>query len=387
MSKKMDIPEALGLPTLPSTSPDTITALLWAREVLQQHRNLTYEVKDPKGIEELKCIKIGGVDQWLHIRGRSRNNPVLLWLHGGPGSPIIGTGLDAVTRNWEDYFTVVFWDQRQTGKSYYSANDETKPLSVEQFIEDTEEVIQYLREYLEKDKLFVLGSSWGTVLGMHMVKRRPDWLHAYIGVGQVVSSIKAEKLAYERLLTHAKERNESDLVTELEKITPLLDADFPEREKSFAKHCNFVRTELSRVAGEALMHHLLYKDAGKMFSLERLLSPHLTLTDISNGMLGDEVAVFRPDYTFARDFLDIDLPKDVGFSFDTPIFFFTGVHDWQTPVSLSDSWFEEINAPNKELVHFEESSHVVLNEEPGKFLVALVNKVLPYAQAKNNGKL
>ena len=165
MSKSIDIPTALGLPPLPSSSPDTIAALMWAREVLQQHLTTTYAVTDPKGIEELKPVKIGGVDQWLHIRGRNRNNPVLLWLHGGPGGSIIGcSGEDAILRPWEDYFTVVLWDQRQTGKSYYPEKDETEPLTVQQFIEDTEEVIQYLRNYLDKDKLFVLGASWALYL-------------------------------------------------------------------------------------------------------------------------------------------------------------------------------------------------------------------------------
>ena len=88
------------------------------------------------------------MDQWLHIRGRNRNNPVLLWLHGGPGSPILGFA-DAVQRPWEDYFTIVHWDQRQTGKSYYPESDESSPLTVEQFTKDAEELIKYLRDYLK----------------------------------------------------------------------------------------------------------------------------------------------------------------------------------------------------------------------------------------------
>ena len=99
----------------------TLRNLLWAREVLQKHITDSYAVTDPKGIEELTPIKIGGVEQWIHIRGRDRNNPILLWLHGGPVEPVIGAIGDAVLRPWEDYFTLVMWDQRQTGKSYYPA--------------------------------------------------------------------------------------------------------------------------------------------------------------------------------------------------------------------------------------------------------------------------
>ena len=382
-SKPIDIPAALGIPPLPSQSPDTIAALLWAREVLQKHLTTTYAVTDPKGIEELKPVKIGGIDQWLHIRGRNRCNPVLLYIHGGPGSPMIGT-MDAIQRPWEDYFTVVQWDQRQTGKSYYPSDDEKSPLTVNQFIEDTEEVIQYLREHLNKDKLFVLGHSWGTMLGMHMVKRHPEWLYAYIGVGQTVSGLGNDRENYARLLGHAKNNNEYELVSKLEKISPYLDKKFPEREKSYVENCIFVRRELSRLAGEALTHHTFWDDVVSMIALDHAISPHLTLTNLSNSIIGDEVAVFRSPYTFTRDFLSVNLPNDIGSSFEVPIFFFSGAHDWHTPVSLSDKWFDQIKAPYKELIHFEESSHFVVNEEPGRFLMALVTKVLPFAETESS---
>ena len=377
MNKKIEISAALGLPPIPSYSPDSIGALLWAREVLRDHVATTFRVKDPKGIEELKMVSIGGTDQCLHIRGRNRNNPVLLVLHGGPGYGNIGF-VDAIQRPWEDYFTVVQWDQRQTGKSFYPPDDENNPLNVQQFIEDTEEVIQYLLNHLEKHKLFIMGCSWGSVLGMHMVKRRPDWLHAHIGVGQVVSGMDNERVLFERLLAHAKEQNKIQLVAKLEAITPYPNPDLPG--ESFAKNNLFVRKELSSIAGESLMHHMPFIDAINMFSLDRLLSPHLTLHDLSNVILGGETALYRPPYGFTADFLSCDLPNDIGSSFEVPIFFFTGTHDWQTPVALSDKWFAEIDAPFKELIHFEESSHAVVNEEPGKFLMALVNKVLPFAE-------
>ena len=380
MTKNIDL-SALGLPPLPSQSSEAIGTLLWAREVLQQHLTITYAVKDPKGVEELKSIKIGGVDQWVHIRGRNRNNPILLFLHGGPGFSMIGL-MDAIQRPWEDYFTVVQWDQRQTGKSYYSADDENNPLTIDQFIEDTEEVILYLRQYFNQEKLFLLGHSWGSAIGMHMAKNHPDWLHAYIGLGQVVNWIDGEGILYNRLLGHAKEQNESELVIMLEAIIPSLGAEFPVREKSFSENCDSVREALSRLAGEALMHHFSFDDALKMLSFDQLISPHRTLTDVTNSLVGDKAAIFRPPNRFTQEFMDIDLPTEIGSSFELPIFFFTGDHDWQTPKVLSDQWFEQIKAPHKELISFNESSHVVINEEPGKFLMALVNKVLPFAQGQ-----
>ena len=377
MKNNSDLSAALGIPPLPSYGSETIGALLWAREVLQQHLTITYAVKDPKGIEELKPVKIGGVDQWLHIRGRNRNNPILLYLHGGPGYPMIGF-MDAIQRPWEDYFTIVQWDQRQTGKSYYPANDEDEPLTINRFIEDTEDVIQTLRSDLKQDKLFVLGHSWGSVPGMYIAKRHPEWLHAYIGVSQVVNWMDSQRVMYERLLSHAREQNERELIAQLDAIAPYPDPDDPE--KSFIESCDWLQEELSRLAGETGMHHLSSHEMATMFNFERAISPHLTLTDLSHSILGDKIALLRPPYSFTKEFMAIDLPNDIGSSFEVPIVFFTGAHDWQTPRTLSDQWFSQIHAPHKELIHFEESCHGIVMEEPGKVLTALVNKVLPLAQ-------
>ena len=112
----------------------------------------------------------------------------------------------------------------------------------------------------------------------------------------------------------------------------------------------------------------------------------MTLTDLANAIVGDKRALLRTGYRFAKEFMAIDLPNDVGSSFEVPILFFSGRHDYQTPVTLSDQWFSEINAPYKELIHFEESSHFVVNEEPGRVLTALVNKVLPFAKEETAEK-
>lgn len=381
MSNISDILHGLGLPPLPSHSPDTIAALLWARELLQKHITTTYAVQDSKGIEELKSIKIGGVDQWLHIRGRNLNNPVLLYIHGGPGSPMIGY-MDAIQRPWEDFFTVVHWDQRQTGKSYYPADDENNPLHMEHLIDDAIEVIQYLRQQFKQEKIFVLGHSIGSVLGMNAVKRHPEWLHAFIGLGQVVNMTLGERTLYQRLLHHAHNNNDTELVEKLKVIIPLMDVESPEREKTFVDNCVFVRKHLANMARETVMRHLAYEDVVNMVNFDCLISPHLSAVDLSNTLIGDKMAVFRQPYSnLTKDFLDINLPQQLGNKFNVPIFFFSGRHDFQAPVTISDQWFSEIEAPYKELIHFEEAGHLIVNEEPGKVLMALVNKVLPFARA------
>ena len=210
-----------------------------------------------------------------------------------------------------------------------------------------------------------------------MVKRHPDWLHAYIGIGQIVNMMDNERVLYERLLGHAKEQKETKLLAKLEALAPYPDPNHPAR--SFVEHGNghFLRRELSRLAGETTNHHEYMDDTVQALILDKVISPHLSLGDISNWIVGDEIALLRPPYHLTKDFLNIDLPNELGDSFDVPIFFFTGAHDWNAPRMLSDRWFDEITAPIKELMHFEESSLGVVGEEPGKFLGALVNRVLP----------
>jgi proline iminopeptidase len=142
------------------------------------------KIVTPDGVERLEKLRIGGLDQWASIRGTDKRNPVILLIHGGPG--YISMPMSWwFTRGWEEYFTVVQWDQRGAGKSYL-LNDPSKiapTLTPERMIADTEEIAAWARKEFGKDKIFVLGHSWGSYLGLELAKRHPDWLHAYIGVG------------------------------------------------------------------------------------------------------------------------------------------------------------------------------------------------------------
>lgn len=379
MTKKIDLSSFFGLPSLTSDSGDAIASLLWARKAIQEHLKLSYSVQDSEGIEELFPLQVCGIEQWIHIRGRNRNNPVLLFVHGGPasGGGWIGT-MDAVQRPWEDYFTVVQWDQRGMGKSDCVANEKTDA-SVDRIIEDANQVVRYLRRYLKQEKIFVLGHSWGSVTAMHMIKCHPDWYYAYVGVAQVVSMMEGERVLFQRLKSRATEKSDEKLLKKLTTIFP-----YPNPEnlgKSFAENHLFVRRELSRLAGEAMARHWGFEQIRNILSFELLISPHLSLDDHVHSLLAHTPTLVRPPYHLAEQVMKVDLPKDVGSKFQTPIFFFTGSHDWHSPRVLSDDWFSQIEAPHKELIHFENSCHFIFNEEPGKMLVELVNKVLPFRES------
>lgn len=345
------------------------------RQLIKRHMIRFYAVKDPKGIEALESINVGGFNQWLHIRGRNKENPILLFVHGGPGLPQIGW-FDAMQRPWEDFFTVVQWDQRQTGKSYASMAAIGDTLTNERMIQDTEEVICHLRDRFDQEKIFIMGFSYGTYLSMHMVKRHPDWLHAYISLGQSVNVIRSIEIEYELLLGHAKENNDKQLVEKLEAIAPRI--DMKDKAGSFLKHSGLIFDELAKI-GKGVRRHMSQKDVMDMITVERWISPHLTLRDLLNPVIGDGPALGNPNYGFAEEFMDIDLPAEVGRSFDVPIYLFAGAHDWHIPITQQKEWFDSITAPHKELVLFEESAHLAVHKEPGRFLLALVTKVLPIA--------
>jgi len=350
-----------------------VLVLVWARRQAQKQCRLDYSVREPKGIESLDFVEIGGIKQAIHIRGRDRNNPVLLFIHGGPGMAQIGW-YDAMQRPWEDYFTVVQWDQRQVGKSYSKPDSKNAAISTEQMLTDSEEVVAYLRKHLNKDRIFIMGWSYGTYLGMHLVKRKPEWIHAYIALGQFTSPMDNFREEHALLLQHAVDTNNKELEKDLRAMMPRIDPN--NKLASFLAHSGKIGDELSKI-GKAGRRFIGAWEFIGMMNYSLYLSPYYSLMELFRVRKGRGWPSFM---AFSDDFMESNLPMEVGNQFAAPIFFFTGRHDWHVPYSLTDQWFQKIQAPYKEQVWFEESAHMIPHEEPGKLLVALVEKVLPLAQ-------
>src|SRR5580704_6121268 len=145
------------------------------------------KIVSPDGIDTKAAVPINGTMQWITVRGRDLRNPILLFIHGGPAAPEMPTSW-TFQNDWEDFFTVVQWDQRGAGKTYL-ANDPAKikpTLTKAQIVSDAEEVVRYLRATYHKDKIFVLGHSWGSAVGLSLAAKRPEWLYAYVGIGQMI---------------------------------------------------------------------------------------------------------------------------------------------------------------------------------------------------------
>jgi pimeloyl-ACP methyl ester carboxylesterase len=170
-------------------------------------------VSDP--VHEQAYVPIGGIDQWIEIMGASKSNRVLLVLHGGPGST--WDPFSDLFQDWESHFTMVYWSQRGAGKTFRKTGPSiASTMTIDRMVDDAIEVAEYLRGHLHKDRIVLLGHSWGTVLGIEMVQKRPELFSAYIGTGQEVNLVEDERAGYGETLRRARAAGRADAVKELE---------------------------------------------------------------------------------------------------------------------------------------------------------------------------
>jgi len=325
----------------------------------------TRKIVSERGLDDLTAIPVNGTTQWISVRGRDGRNPILLYLHGGPGSPTMPA--DYTFQNaWEDYFTVVQWDQRGTGKTY-AANDPdviAPTMTLQQMTSDAEEVVRYLQKTYGKRKIILLGHSWGTVLGVALAEKHPDWFYAYIGVGQLVDTRRNEAEGYEFALQNAKTSHNAEAIKELEGIAP-----YPGDPGGLT----FARIGVQR---KWLMFYGGLTWGRKDFSYEGNswdLSPDYTEKDLDSVDAG---SLFSLTHLLAPlEALNLQGTT----TFKCPIFLFEGRHDYATSHTLAEEWFRRLKAPEKKFVWFEDSAHMVPQEQPGRFLIHLITDVRPLA--------
>ena len=318
------------------------------------------------GVERLEKVRIGGIDQWVSIRGNDRRNPVLLMLHGGPGWVAMPTSW-YFQRGWEEYFTVVQWDQRGAGKTYAS-ND---PVAVaptmirERMIADAEEMVAWLRKEFGKDKIYVVGHSWGSYLGLELAQRRPEWLHAYVGIGQISNAPESERRGYAWTLQQARAAGNVEAVAELEALAPYAHGSQPvPLEKLFKQ-----RKWLNQYGG--MVHN---RTGGGAEAAAIRLSPEYTDQDLAQVWKGNDFSMQH----LLSEVLTLDMSRVT--ELKTPLFLLLGRHDYNVSSELAAEWFTQVRAPSKQLVWFEQSAHEVMIEEPGKTLLTLVQQVRPIAE-------
>ena len=290
-------------------------------------------------IASLEKIKIGGVDQYVLIRGENISNPVVLFLHGGPGMPTMYLA-HVFQRPLEKNFVVVQWDRRGAGKSY----DERIPvatMSVEQEITDTRQLVQLLQRRFHKDKIYLVGFSYGSYLGILVAQRYPELFHAYIGIGQEGCPPAEEREIQDNWIRHeALQANNSEALRQIEGKETL------DREKW-----------LFQFGGE-----LHGRRSWWVFLWDGVTAPEYTLRDVFKVKAGVNFTSRNLKYDAITGSLMEAVP-----SVNVPVYFFTGRYDFTDPAECTERYFNRLKAPNKQMVWFEQSAHFPFFEEPQIF--------------------
>ena len=319
-----------------------------------------------EGVDRLQTVRLGGIDQWISIRGADRRNPVLLMIHGGPGYASMPTSW-YFQRSWEEYFTVVNWDQRGTGKTF-AANDQdvvAPTMTIDRMIADADELISWLRREFGRERIFVLGHSWGSYVGLIIAQRHPEWLHAYIGVAQITDMLESERRGWRFAMDAARADNNAEAIAALQAIAPYAVSRPP-------------TTEALLVQRHWVGHYggTMYRRVdSRDFTRAVALAPEYSDEDIRLVWTGNKRSVehLMPELLAKGDLSGITRIR-------CPLILLNGRHDQLISSSLSAEWFERVRAPSKILVWFERSAHEPLNEEPGRMLMALVTHARPIAE-------
>ena len=310
-------------------------------------------------IAEMKEIKLGGVDQWLLIRGEDKNNPVILMLSGGPGSSELGRFLK-FNQELEKDFVVVNWEQRGCGKSF-SASADKSSLTIEQYVSDVNELSEYLKTKFNKEKIYLLGHSWGTIIGTMAVQEKPENFHAYIGAAQMVNVKKTDQYMYDFVLESAKSKGED------KKVKKMIDAGPPPYfgDGMLKKYQLFLTSYADYYQAE---NPFVENDSSWFNPLTMFWFDEYSFIDKINffrGMLNTFPAVYQQlqDIDFTVQAVDLEVP----------VYYLIGRHDYTA--KFIDDYFERINAPKKELIYFEHSHHGEIWSESEKFHEIMINQV------------
>jgi pimeloyl-ACP methyl ester carboxylesterase len=326
-----------------------------------RHLGKTPPLRGPRGelvsgsIAEIAFRRLGGIDQWVMIRGASVANPPLILLHGGPGlsETVLFRHFNAPL---ETAFTVVYWDQRGAGKSF----DRTIPrssMTVEQFVSDLDELVDGVCTRLGKTKVAIFGHSWGSALGMLYAARFREKVAAYVGSGQIGDAAAGEAASYAFALAEAQRLGKQRALKKLRTIGPPPHSG----EGVFAQ-----RRTLARLDGAMR--------PGAMWKLGRavLASRETSILDLPKTMRG---------FRFSLDAMWAEASRlnliELVPALQMPVFFFLGRNDHWVPAETSVAYIDALTAPSKRLVWFEESGHEPFVDEPAKFNALMAELVRP----------
>lgn len=319
------------------------------------------KIVTPNGVQESFEVTLGGARQVVNVRGADRDNPILVFVHGGPGAVEMPFAW-AFQRPWEDVFTVVQYDQRGAGRSYPLNDPATlaPTMTPERYRDDAIELIELLQKRYGKKKVVLMGHSWGSIVGLSVAVKRPDLLHAYVGVGQGIDFREGEKAGMAWTRAKALAAGDTEAVAAIDALAPYPAGDF-----TIAKADGWRKYAIpygSLIAGKPDL---------KLYFQTPRLSPEYDSADVQAWGKGSAFSVT----TLWPRLADVSF-REVH-KMEVPIVFLLGRHDYTVPSPVAADWFAQVKAPSKSLVWLEHSAHMPMVEEPGHFFAALLRDVLP----------
>jgi pimeloyl-ACP methyl ester carboxylesterase len=344
------------LVTLLFAATAVAVVLLFWRGIKRAQIRHEMTITSENGIDEEAIVPIGGIRQYLYLRGEDVNNPVILFLHGGPGSPMIPL-LHVYQKILEEHYTVVNYDQRNAGKTFF-LNDADKvygTLSINRMVEDVREVVEYLVNRFSQEKIIILGHSWGTVIGTLFVKAHPELVQAYIGTGQLVNADEGDELAFQTALERAKEAGNEEDVRHMEQLDGYLLGKNDFSVRNFKAARNLTGKYLSSGVKDNTLSNLL-------------CSPYYSLKDISF-FLKDSFALQKPLMDELSQEYDI---RNLGNVYEVPVFYIVGDKDWVTPSVMAQEYFDTIEAPMEEFIMIENAGHMTMMDQPQSYCEAVI---------------
>lgn len=317
----------------------------------------TKKIKTSSGISEINYLEINERKQYVLIRGKNISNPLLLFLHGGPGASATAL-LRKFNQELEDDFTVVYWDQRGAGKSF-SKHISKEEITVENYLKDLEWLVDYLKTRFEKEKVFLVGHSWGSRLGMYAIQRNPENYSAFVGIGQELHSYRGELLSYQYTLEKAQEMGHKKALEELEEMGP-------------PQSGNYEDMYATGFWGVVRQKHWLLKFGGERYQKTNytdwifsiLFSREYSFDDLIK--YGKGSAFSAGNIILDEKFNDVDFFKEIP-TVEVPVYFISGAYDYNTPWELVKEYVDHLSAPLKEFILFEKSGHSPVFEEPKRF--------------------
>ncbi|MER5488876.1 alpha/beta hydrolase [Streptomyces sp. NPDC002812] len=340
-----------------ATPAAALLPLLTHRALRRAQAAKTLRIDSPHGIDEQGFVRIGGIDQWISVRGEDRTNPVLVEIHGGPGAA--NSIYTARTRSWERHFTIVRWDMRGAGKTFGRGGPAGQgEATFQRLYEDALEVTRYAQDLLRVERVVLLASSYGSVFGLRLARNHPELYSAYVGTDQNIQTAGRDTSAYDALLERLRAAGKTKPLAQVEAIGADQHAWTPKERATYAKFC-------------AQSDPLTFATLKKVVLGSMWLSPLHSLRDLRDFFRGQNFSEQITEGT--ADFNDL---AD-GTRFEIPFFVFQGEHDVLTPTASAKAFFDEVEAPVKQFALIEDCSHFASFARPDRFLELLQTHVRP----------